>query len=327
MFFLQQRGCAVRSPRVWLISGSRGYVGRNLTRKLKVNGINYIGFDIETEFFREPNFGINEYIGDYCDNRFIRNLLSNHEFVGVIHLAALKNVSDAIVNPDKYILKNYRESITFLDTLVKHQVKRIILASSAAVYGNQNTKDGFRETDKLQASNAYGKSKLDLENYIFNGEKFMDCSTIALRFFNIGGAKGKNYSDLSGDNLIPKLLRSLDSSTSFELYGNNFPTKDGTALRDYVHIDDVTEAILSAMVYSENQRGAIAVNIGSGVPTSVLEVIGFIESFSDKKIKIEVADPRIGDSYSSFSSIAAAFELLNWKPSRNISNLIESYFI
>lgn len=312
-------------PIRWLITGSRGYVGRHLTSRLLREGVDYVGLDKETSHSLSERDKNIECIGDYLDQKFVRTLFENNEITGLVHLAALKDVTEAIENPTLYLESNLEGSISLLNLMEEHNVKKIVFASSAAVYGDQNTHNGFKESDKTIPSNAYGKSKLEFENYLFANGSSLGLSTISLRFFNIGGAERDLLPDLNGSNLIPKLIDSALGKSVFSIFGGAFPTKDGTAERDFVHISDVVDAILKAMNHVATSTGSEIVNVGSGQATSVQTALQEVSDFLNTQIFSEVSQPREGDAYSSFADISTARVLLNWEPKKVFSEIINSY--
>jgi UDP-glucose 4-epimerase len=308
---------------MWLITGSRGYLGRHLTHQFNLRGEDFIGIDKKTG---HESFFENEIVGNYADQEFIESLLSKYKFTGVVHLAALKDVSEAIRNPTGYLRENFEASVVLFEQLRDHGVNKAVFASSAAVYGNQNTLVGFTESAALIPSNAYGASKVLFENYL---EKWVDLtkgSAIALRFFNLGGTCNNIGADFEGANLIPKILRSTKEGKIIEIFGASFPTIDGTAERDYIHVGDVVSAIQETMIRVDSEEGFDAINIGTGVAISVIDVVKELEVHLGSKIAISISNPREGDSFSSIANIAKARDLLRWEPQFEFKDIVASYF-
>lgn len=307
---------------MWLITGSRGYLGRHLTSQLNSMGVTYIGIDRQTGHNLFPE---KEIVGDYSNHEFIQRLLLRHNFSGVIHLAALKDVSAAILNPESYLKENLQSSISFFDQLASHGVTKSVFASSAAVYGNQNTEFGFKESDQIAPSNAYGESKALFEEYLKNWTLVTQGSVISLRFFNLGGTFDNLGADLEGTNLIPKILRFANEQKVFGVFGDKFPTNDGTAERDYIHVADVVSAIQKSIEVLGSETGIQTFNIGTGRPISVIQVIEKMTSLLEKKIEITFETARTGDSYRSFANIEKAVEGLGWSPQRSFEDIVSSY--
>jgi UDP-glucose 4-epimerase len=310
---------------MWLITGSRGYVGRHLTLLLRSKGIEYVGIDYQALGSLDLTHGTNskELEGDYSDKLVVARTLVDYPIRGIIHLAALKDVSQAIQYPDRYLSENLETSISFLKVVSEFKVQKFIFASSAAVYGDKNTLSGFDETDETSASNAYGESKLRFEMILKEWQEQHGTTVFSLRFFNISGANRVLKPDLEGSNLIPLILRSARNSTTLNIFGSNFPTKDGTAQRDYVHVEDVAEAIFLS---SKIQGPCFEIlNIGTGFGTTVLEVVKSLNMSFNLDLLLKIQDPRPGDSYSSIAKNLKAKQLLGWVPKRNFIEIIESY--
>ena len=313
------------SQDMWLITGSRGYVGRHLTLLFRSEGIEYVGIDYQSIDPLDANLDTNskELEGDFSDELLVTRILIDYPIKGIIHLAALKDVSQAIEYPERYLKENLDTSMSFLNLVSDFNVQKFIFASSAAVYGDKNTLLGFDETDETSASNAYGESKLRFEMFLKEWHKRKSTTVLALRFFNISGASRDLKPDLEGSNLIPLILRSAEKSTALNIFGNNFPTKDGSAQRDYVHVEDVVEAIFLSTKIQEPSFEIL--NIGTGVGTSVFEVVESLNKSFDLDLRLKIQDSRPGDSYSSIAKNDKAKQLLGWVPKRNFSEIIESY--
>jgi UDP-glucose 4-epimerase len=308
----------------WLVTGSRGYVGRHLINSFGRSGLRYIGVDQKTGHGTAAVVGENELLGDINDPSFVESLLSRFDFQGVVHLAALKDVSEALREPDKYLQQNLNGSINFLTSVTGSGIDKIVFASSAAVYGNRNTDHGFVESDPLEASNPYSESKIGVENFLMTQSQNTKVKAVALRFFNIGGSVYGIDSDLDCNNLIPRIFRAVERQEDIFVYGNSFPTEDGTAIRDYVHVLDVVSAIQKAINKIDSLSGYNAFNIGTGSKTSVQKVLDLMSKKLPLSI-IEVA-PRSGDSYSSLANIERARLMLEWEPNYNFDQILESYF-
>jgi UDP-glucose 4-epimerase len=309
----------------WLVTGSRGYVGRHLTNFFGRSGFHYIGVDQKTGHGTSAVVGENELLGDINDPSFVESLLSRFDFQGVVHLAALKDVSEALREPDKYLQQNLNGSINFLKSVTGSGIDKIVFASSAAVYGNRNTDHGFVESDPLEASNPYSESKIGVENFLMNQSQNTKVKAVALRFFNIVGRVYGFDSYLDCNNLIPRIFRAVERQEDIFVYGNSFPTEDGTAIRDYVHVLDVVSAIQKAINKIDSLSGYNAFNIGTGSKTSVQKVLDLISKKLPLSI-IEVA-PRSGDSYSSLANIERANLVLGWEPNYKFDQILESYFL
>jgi UDP-glucose 4-epimerase len=304
-----------------LITGAAGYLGRHLINHLESIDLECIAIDWSRTKYRSKFF----YEGSYFDLQLLERIFLENKIEGVIHLAALKDVSEALLNPSRYLEENFKGTRSFFEFVSNQGVKKFVFASSAAVYGNLNTLEGHKESGEVEPSNAYGESKLLGE--IFLGElcQRTEARGVSLRFFNLGGVKNGIVPDSDGTNLIPKLIRASNLQDEFGIYGGSYATIDGTALRDYVHIEDVVDAIVKSWFYFDTREGHHIFNVGSADPRSVLEVIEAINSITSQKILYSITAPRQGDPYSSFADISKANKNLNWYPQKNFTDLINSY--
>ena len=309
----------------WLVTGSNGYLGRHLIGAFERLGIAYIGIDRLTSQNEFGNRQSNLLVGDFTDSFFVSDLLRKNKVAGVIHLAALKDVSESLRDPRRYDLENATGTATFFKNCVDEGVSKIIFASSAAVYGNQNTKMGFHELDRLQISSPYGASKISGEQSLMNLLSRDQDAFVALRFFNLAGVAQNQLSDLGGPNFIPKLIASHLEGSPFLVYGDSYPTPDGSALRDYIHVSDAVNAIIQSMKYTTSNRGFEIFNIGTGIPTSVFEAIDLAKTELDVSPRIRIVDPRQGDAFSSFAQIQKAKKLLSWRPLFDFASILRSY--
>ena len=208
----------------------------------------------------------------------------------------------------------------------RNNVKNIVFTSSAAVYGGPDV-DVISERQALRPLNTYGETKVAAESLFERASRQESISAVSLRTFNMGGANNNNYFDKRGENVIPKILNSVFGGTSFKIYGNTYPTYDGTCVRDYIHVSDVAKAHIAAMKYlSANSLGTYsALNVSSNKGTSVIELFQKINEISGRKGSFQFADRRPGDPAYSVGSNEAAIKLLKWEPTKSLNQiLIES---
>jgi UDP-glucose 4-epimerase len=309
----------------WLITGSQGYLGRHLTSRFSDLKIPYIGIDKATSPIGSSSPRAHEIQGSYTDEFLIEKIFTEYEIEGVIHLAALKDVSDSLKNPKLYMDLNFHESKTFLENCLDLGLSKFIFASSAAVYGNQNTNLGFTEDSPIQVSNPYGESKIEFERFLSYKSQESNFSSVILRFFNLGGSVLGISSDHQGSNLVPKILKAVIAKQEVLVYGNEYPTKDGSAERDYIHIMDVVDAVIKSTKYLGDLKGCEIFNIGSGRAVSVLEVIKMFSEKLDLDISYRVVEGRSGDSFRSFANIDKAASKLEWLPRLGFYDLVTSY--
>lgn len=257
----------------------------------------------------------------------LEKVFANHNIKGVIHLAALKAVNDSIAYPLKYYQNNVSKTLELLETMDKYKIKKLIFSSSATVYGNKNISP-LKENMSLQAINSYGNTKLIVEQIIDDyARSNSSFKAISLRYFNPLGAD--NEAGLSEqplgepENLMPVLIKSIKEKKVFKIFGDNYPTTDGTCIRDYIHVKDLAIAHLKALNKLGKLNGHSKINIGLGKGLSVLEIIKLFEKINKIKIKYKISNRRKGDSAISYASNLKAKHLLGWKPQYDIKDMIK----
>lgn len=296
-----------------LITGGNGYIGRIITKRLMEKGHNT--FVLDNNYSPLPgNFN-----GDLADIKFLDNIFKSKKIDAVMHLASYIEVAESMKEPLKYYKNNYCNTVNLLDSMLKNNVKNIIYASSAAVYG-QPKKIPITEDSEKMPVNHYGKTKLMVEELLQN------CSglnSVALRFFNASGAAyslGENHNPET--HFIPLLLDAALNKRPIKINGNDFNTKDGTCIRDYVHVLDIADAHILAL--EKLREGYNAYNIGSGRGYSLLEVIGAAKEVCKRDIAVEFCHRRDGDPAELVASIDKIKSELGWQPKHDIKSILQS---
>lgn len=331
-----------------LITGGTGFIGSHTCLDLIHNGFRVILLDnlenssIESVkkikqiiYLKDKNLlnNIEFILGDIRDERLLNKIFnkgnsnSNHIY-GVIHFAGLKSVSESTSNPIKYWDYNLVGTITLLKVMNKFNCKNIVFSSSATIYGLSNY-GSLKENFKNVPINTYGETKYSIEKMLFNIFKSDEenWQIINLRYFNPIGA---HSSGLLGENprgktenLFP-ILCEVASRKRNELiiYGNNWPTSDGTCERDFIHIMDIAEAHTKAIEHLFSSKGFYcSLNIGTGKSTSVLQLIRIFENVNDVKIQFSFAKKRVGDVPILCADVGLAKKVINWTATRNIEEM------
>ena len=245
----------------------------------------------------------------------ISKILRHHKIDFVFHLAGLKSVKESFKKFHQYYLNNCFSTSNLLEAMHQCNVNKILFSSSATVYGNKNS-NPISEDGSLDAINPYGNSKLISEKLIIEHCKFnINFNYIILRYFNPLGyhPSGLLSDKFSDDNLVPNLIKKLKNKKSFLIYGKDYSTKDKTAVRDYIHINDLISAhVLSLKKFSRNKNQIFNVGLGKG--HSVLEVVHSFEKVLNKKIKIKYTKRRPGDSEKIYCSSSKIKQKLKWMP-------------
>lgn len=279
-----------------LISGCAGYIGSILSQLMIEQGIKVIGIDNFSSSSKETlNPQINFYETCISNKEKINMICQENGVIDcVFHLASFSTVEESITEKDLYIRNNYDYSVVFLEELIKNQITNFVFASTASVYAG-NEKDALKEDSKLKPNSPYGQSKLDFENFIIKQK----INHAILRLFNVSGSyKNICESHQPETHLIPCLVDALLNQDVIKIYGNDFDTSDGTAVRDYIHVLDVANAFINSAKalednsLNDNER---IFNIGSNSIYSNFEVLKLVENLVDKKLDYTIEQRRAGD--------------------------------
>tara|TARA_B110000438_G_scaffold279922_1_gene304742 strand:- start:872 stop:1855 length:984 start_codon:yes stop_codon:yes gene_type:complete len=257
------------------------------------------------------------------DTVVIKNLLQKEKFNVLMHFAGYIEVEESIKNPEKYFNNNTNNSKILLDTCSENNLNNIIFSSTAAVYGNPIDDKPVLETSSLKPLNAYGKSKIQTEKYLQNNSRL---NYIILRYFNVAGADPKMRSGIISKNATHLIKIASEvvvrKRKKITIFGNDYPTPDGTAIRDYIHVSDLADIHIRSAEYLINNKQSEIINCGYGKGFSVKEVLKGFNKINNSKIIIEEGKRRIGDSVSLVSDISKLTNLLNWHPKYNNLNFI-----
>ena len=307
-----------------LVTGGAGYIGSVLVNKLIEQGHQVNVIDDLSNGFRE-NIDKRAIFteGSILDKDNLNKALEGVEVV--YHLAAKIRVEEGEAKPDLYKKVNIEGTLDLIKACVDKKIAKFIFASTAAVYGDPE-EFPVNENSKTNPVNVYGATKLEIDKYLEANAKNMGISTICFRFFNIGGAlKTKEGSWLKikhegATHLIPSILHS-SSNKPLLIFGNDWPTKDGTPTRDFVHVVDLADALVKAL-NSLDKAGNQIINLGTATGSTVLEVVKTAEKSLNKVISYNFAGRRAGDSFALVTSNQKAKEILNWQPTKTLSDIL-----
>jgi UDP-glucose 4-epimerase len=300
-----------------LVTGGAGYIGSHTVKELIKHNYEVVIFDNLSTGRKELVKGRKLIIGDLKNINNIRKVFKKYKFDAVMHFASLIQVGESFTNPMKYYRENILNSLNLLKTMLEAGVKYFIFSSSAAVYGVPKFTP-ITEDHPLNPINPYGETKFFVEKMLQNFDRAYDLKYISLRYFNAAGADPEGELGELHDpetHLIPNiLLFLLGKKGRFEIYGNDFPTPDGTAIRDYIHVTDLAKAhVLALKKLIKTQKSGVY-NLGMKRGYSVLEVVKEVEKVTGKKVKYIVKPRRKGDVPILIASDERARKELNWKP-------------
>jgi len=304
-----------------LLTGGAGYIGSHVTNLLIEQGYNVTIIDSLITGNKTLINPKAKFINcDIADRENISKVLINDKFDIVMHFAGLIRVDESVKEPEKYNKFNFEKAKIFLDTCFENGLKKVIFSSTASVYGNP-IKINVSEDDKLNPLNPYAETKLKLENYLINKSKSEDISYIILRYFNVAGADEKLRSGLISKHSthLIKIASEVAVGKRDEIIinGNDYDTKDGTAIRDYIHVSDLADIHLVSAKYLLDKNQSNIFNCGYGKGYSVKEVIDTYNKILNKKIKSKIGPRRSGDSKMVVADPSKFNKTLNWKPKFN----------
>ena len=306
-----------------LVTGGAGYIGAHVAAELLKSGYSIrIYDDFSNGLHRRVDGKFRDIVdGDMLDR--VKLLAALDGIDAVIHLAAKKAVEESVKDPLKYYENNVGGSLNLLGAMAAKGVKQLVYSSSAAVY-SPNDKEAVVEDDPTAPLSPYGASKLLAEQLISSVGSAEQISNISLRYFNVVGSNIAEFGDNSKDNLVPKVFLALKNGRRPQIYGSDYPTPDGTCIRDYIHVQDLALAHLAALKKVESGYISQVYNVGSGKGYSVKEMMDQISKSLGRDINPELSPARAGDSPKLIASIDKIKEQLGWSPKASLEEMIDS---
>jgi UDP-glucose 4-epimerase len=320
-----------------LLTGGVGYIGSHTAFLLIEQGFNVVLFDnlsnshqnVVKQLEKLTSKKIPFVKGDIRDIDLLSSTLKNFKIEAVIHFAGLKAVNESAKDPLHYYDNNVGGSLNLFRAMEKNHIKKIVFSSSATVYGEPKYLP-YDENHPTNAINPYGKTKLYIEQ-ILNDlvQSDSEWSAICLRYFNPVGAHSSGLISENPlgipNNLMPYILKVASGDfNQLNIFGSDYKTRDGTGERDYIHVEDLAAGHLAALKYIFNMKGWEAINLGSGKPTSVLELVRAFEKANSKNIPIKLTEKRQGDLPSYYANFDKAHKKLNWIPRKNLEDICQS---
>lgn len=311
-----------------LVIGGAGYIGSHVTRALLDKKYKVCVYDNLSSGRAENIFPEVDFVkGDILDYPFLVKTM-NKGFEGLIHLAAFKAAGESMVKPEKYSLNNISGTINILNAASTCQVQRIIFSSSAAVYGEPQYIP-IDEKHQLRPANYYGFTKLEIERFLDWYDRLKNLRYASLRYFNAAGydSKGRIKGlEKNPENLLPIVMEVASGwRDKLSVYGNDYETRDGTGLRDYIHVSDLAEAHVLAFTYLYQNNKSITVNLGSESGITVHEMITKAREITGQAIPTEIVQRRPGDPATVLASASYARKKLGWKAQHSdLETLIKS---
>ena len=322
-----------------LVTGGTGYIGSNTVVKLIQNGYDVIIVDdfsnskpiVLDKLKKITGKEIMFYEINLCDKEKLEIVFKENKIDAVIHFAGYKAVGESVAKPLMYYRNNLDSTLSLLELMVEYKVKKIVFSSSATVYGDPEELP-IRETARLSVTNPYGATKLYIEGilkdlYVSDN----DFRIAILRYFNPVGAdeSGLLGEDPNGipNNLMPYIVKVANKELPcLNIFGNDYDTKDGTGVRDYIHVVDLALGHVKALEYLDKNEGMDYYNLGTGKGYSVLEMVNLFQKVNEVEVPYKIAPRRDGDIATCYADTNKAFEKLNWKAEHGLEDMVKSAY-
>lgn len=308
-----------------LVVGGAGYIGSHAARALRRARYSVIIYDNLSTGFRRLAEGFELIEGDIGDQSKLHRVLSRVD--AVMHFAAHAYVGESVTNPRKYFRNNVADALTLLNSCVDAGVRHFVFSSTCAVYGMPERIPITEQTPR-QPVNPYGASKLFFENALEAYDRAYGLRSARLRYFNAAGADDSGEIGELHDpetHLIPLALSaSTANGPELQVFGNDYPTPDGTCLRDYIHVNDLADAHVRALQHLEKGGESLALNLGTGRGNSVLEVIQAAEKATGQPVRHTIGPRRPGDPPILVADVTKAQQVLGWTAQRDLGDIVSS---
>lgn len=310
-----------------LVTGGAGYIGSATVESLRSRGERVVVLDDLARGHRAALAAdVPFYRGNVGDRALVAGIAAEHALESCIHFAALAYVGESVTNPSLYLENNVGQGMALVGALLQAGVRRIVFSSTCATYGEPETIP-ISERNRQWPTNPYGWSKLFMERLLDSYDKAYGLKFVALRYFNAAGATatcGEHHEPES--HLIPNVLAAaLGEQPEVSVFGNTYPTLDGTAVRDYIHIVDLADAHVLALDYLRQGGSSQFLNLGTGSGFSVLQVIECARTVTGRPVKFAIKPPRPGDPSRLVADAARAGIVLNWRPAMSeLSTIIQT---
>ena len=315
----------------WLLTGGAGYIGAHVARDLLASGRGVVVLDdLSTGVRSRVPEGATFVEASILDEAAVRDALESNSVTGVIHLAAKKAVGESVQEPTRYYRENVGGMVSLLSAMASARTRCLVYSSSAAVYGEPPWSP-ISEDSPLQPLSPYGETKL-IGEWMVRDESTARASTdplswVSLRYFNVAGAGSSDLGDTSANNLIPMVFDALERGKAPQVFGTDYPTDDGSCIRDYIHVSDLAAAHVAAADLVESADVAAVYNVGTGVGSSVLEVMGVVSEVVGRDVGAVPVRRRAGDPPELVASVDRIGAELGWRARRSLHDMVASAYV
>lgn len=310
-----------------MVTGGTGYIGSHVVQQLKKDGHFVLVYDT-LEFGSRKSIGNTPIIeGDIVNEALLAQVFSMHTIEAVVHMAAYKAVGESIAQPYRYFKNNVAGTLSLLETMHRSGVKYLVFSSSAAVYGTPEVIP-VSEKNAVHPESPYGETKHMVERLLYWYDQCYGLRSVSLRYFNAAGASldasiGEDWT--YSQNLIPWVMKAaLGKIPVLQIFGNDYPTPDGTAIRDYIHVLDLAAAHAKALHFLQKEQRSEIFNLGVGKGISVQEIFEAAQRISGVQIPVEYVARRAGDPAAVWADNSKAKQLLGWQPQYTLEDILRT---
>ncbi len=311
------------------MTGGAGYIGAHTVRALRGANRPVVVLDTLELSTADAVIDAELVVGDIADETLVEQVCREHYVDTIVHFAAYKNVGESMTQPSKYFRNNVDNTVRLLDAATRAGVGQLVFSSSCSVYGNPEQMP-VDETEHIAPESVYAETKAMVERVLHWYGVVHGLRSVSLRYFNAAGASfdariGEDWTYAL--NLIPVAIKALlTDGQPLQVYGTDYPTPDGTCIRDYIHVDDLAGAHIAAIDYLRNGGDSTAVNVGTGVGSSVKEVLDGIERLAGRPVPHELGPRRAGDPVTTFSDTTRSRDVLGWEARYGLDEILDTAF-
>ena len=310
-----------------LVTGGAGYIGSHTVRALTNANVQVVVLDTLELGRADSVIDADIAIGDIADEGLVESLCREHDVSAVVHFAAYKNVGESMREPAKYFHNNIDGTVHMLEAALRAGVDQVVFSSSCSVNGTPDSVP-VAEDAAIHPESVYAETKAIMERVLRWYGVTRGLRSVSLRYFNAAGASsdGRIGEDWAySQNLIPLAMKSLLlGEPTLQIYGSDYPTPDGTCIRDYIHVEDLADAHVKALGYLERGGDTTAINIGTGIGSSVMEVLHTIEAVAGRPVPHDLVDRRAGDPVATYADPSKAKQVLGWEAQFGLNEIVES---
>jgi len=312
-----------------LVTGGAGYIGSHTVRALRTAGRDVVVLDSLELGRADAVLDAPLVVGDIADAEMVTRLCREHGVDAIVHFAAYKSVDESMRLPARYWHNNVDGTVRLLEAAIAAGVERVVFSSSCSVYGNPPAVP-VGERAPIAPESVYAETKATIERALRWYEVTHGLRSVSLRYFNAAGASldGRLGEDWSfSTNLIPVVMKALlGAAPPLRIFGNDYPTPDGTCVRDYIHVEDLAAAHVASLDYLADGASTTALNVGTGVGSSVLDVLRATERVAGREVPHEFADRRLGDPAATFADPSTAAAVLGWQARHGLDEIVDTAY-